>query len=158
MLDDVDDEASPVMRPITFFEFKRRICEQMVGTYLKDRTRRLNSNTNALIGQDEEGAHVGRQHEHILLENKMIKGDNRVSCHLCALFGKGNRKSIYGCMHYQKGFHVNCFALYHQRWALKKCSPSILRIIEAMEKPQTNFVRKRKSERISCIEDIKITF
>ena len=56
---------------------------------------------------------------------------------MCALFGKGgNLKRIYECMHCQKGFHLNCFALYHQRWALKKCPPSILTIIEAIEKPE----------------------
>ena len=111
-----------VTKPITFFEFKRRICEQMVGPYLKDRTRRLNSTNQTLSEQNEEGIHVGRRNEHILLENKYIKGDNRVSCHLCTLLGKGIRRSHYGCMHCQKGFHVNCFALYHQRWALRHCS------------------------------------
>ena len=95
MLDDGgDDDSSAVTRPIPFVEFKRRICEQMVGPYLKDRTRRLNSNNQTFSEQDEEGMHVGRQNEHILLENKYIKGDNRVSCHLCTLLGKGISRSL----------------------------------------------------------------
>ena len=154
--DDEDDDDSVVRRPIPFVEFKRRICEQMVGPFLKDRTRRLNSHNQTLSEQDEEGMHVGRQNEHILLENKYIKGDNRVSCHLCTLLGKGICRTHYGCMHCQKGFHVNCFALYHQRWALRQGSPSIIKIIDAMEEPQKNVSRKRNSEKISSIEDIKV--
>ena len=41
-----------------------------------------------------------------------------LKCYLCKILKKKCHQSIYGCIECKKGFHVNCFTVFHYQHAL----------------------------------------
>ena len=62
---------------------------------------------------------------HILLETVDKRSTNGYICVMMTTKDKVKRTSIYGCSVCKRGFHVNCFALYHFENDLAKCRQSI---------------------------------
>ena len=58
---------------------------------------------------------VGTSKHHVLMQNKMVNGSNQVACYLCSLILNQRKNSKYGCVQCGKGFHVDCFAAYHNQ-------------------------------------------
>jgi len=69
---------------------------------------------------------------------------------------KKKRQSVYGCLQCAKGYHVECFAAYHHRHVLTGRSETLQTIINAVEGVGERKVRKRKSNRLSSMEDLKL--
>ena len=123
---------------------------------------KFNTQTNSTeTGNRQMEITVGRHEHHILLPNKEINGRKALSCHLCNLIhGTTNkRKPVFGCVQCGKGFHVECFAAYHHRHALNGRSSALRTIINSIEninEDNGKKTRKRKSDRISSMEDLTL--
>ena len=152
-------EATSQPKTLSFYQFKRKCCEQLVTPHLKQK---FNTQTNSTeTGNRQMEITVGRHEHHILLPNKKIIGRKALSCHLCNLIhGTTNkRKSVFGCVQCSKGFHVECFAAYHHRHALNGRSSALRTIINSIEninEDNGKKTRKRKSDRISSMEDLTL--
>jgi hypothetical protein len=61
--------------------------------------------------------------------HKILENVNRKSTqyYLCNIMNEDSKEktSIYSCIQCRKGFHVNCFTLYHSREALKVHRPLV---------------------------------
>ena len=139
-------------RKITMFEFKRIVCEQLVSPFLKDKKSKTKVRCENVDEYDGS---------YILLPNKNINRSDRVTCCLCTLlYGKENpRTARYGCVTCGKGFHVECFAAYHHKDKLTGKTKHLKHVIETLEdssKSKDLFSRKRKSDKISTMEDMKL--
>ena len=103
---------------IKYREFKRRIAESLVSAGTENGTGKSEP-------QEEPAASIEMQSgtilsDHVLLQNLNKK---RTQCYLCLILSDNGQcvsESMYGCMQCKKAYHVNCFALYHYRDALKK--------------------------------------
>jgi len=101
---------------------------------------------------------VGRFECHCLLPNKNINGNRQIRCYVCSLLEKP-RKTTTSCVQCGKGFHIECFAAYHHTNGLDestKALKTIITSVEEMNNKRGKVVRKRKSERISSLKELKI--
>ena len=89
---------------------------------------------------------------HMLLENQ---GKKSAICYLCSLMvddGK-ERTSIFGCSECKRGFHVNCFALYHFEHALAQSNRPILqKLIRENDGESTR--KKRRNRKITTASNL----
>ena len=158
---DEDEEAAGNREPLSFFEFKRRCCEQLVTPYVNQKaagtytaTVASTSTSTSTVNEVME-ATVGSLQQHILLPNKMVNNNNSISCHLCNMLKK-KRQSVFGCLQCGKGFHVECFAAYHHRHALTGRTETLHTIINAVEGVGERLARKRKSDRLSSWRKVQV--
>jgi hypothetical protein len=159
-----DDDNSLSDSKLSFKEFKRTICEQLVQPHLLQKEQRRNNNhapsasTTVTALMDSS---IGCQMQHVLVENKCINGINQISCFLCSMVhndGK-RRTSKYGCIVCEKGFHVNYFAAYHYRKALEGRAGTIRTLIETIERTKLEdkkTPRKCKSAKIESLDNLNL--
>jgi len=146
----------------TFFEFKRNICEQLIIPHRITKSPARSRRERAQAAVQEEGAQGTTRKrnrsnqsnltddecvgvidtDHMLLENyprAKVRGKPKpadVDCYLCKQMGKELR-TIYSCSACRRGFHVNCFTAYHNRWALPNCHSALLAVLLKSEKKPT---------------------
>ena len=88
---------------------------------------------------------------HILLQNK-DKAD--ILCYICNILDASKRRfTIYGCAKCGKGFHVNCFSMYHFQNALSEHKPVLQKLIKDADGEGRKKRRNRKSKYINSIID-----
>lgn len=117
-------------RQISYREFKWGISEKLVEAHLLSRNRRPRREDGENSGHST-GPGIERMGDimlnHMLLENVNKTG---VVCYLCHVLDNSKRRStIYGCAQCGKGFHVNCFTMYHFQNALIEHKPVLRRLI-----------------------------
>ena len=88
-------------------EFKRRIAEAMTQGERKIKAQKLRREN---IKQQEAIQKVVDCDSslHMITPNSFNISNGKLTCYLCSLRSL-NRKSKYGCMNCQRGFHVECF-------------------------------------------------
>jgi hypothetical protein len=127
LLKEIDPEKASDMK-----EFKCTVAAQLVGECIQSKKRKEpsieDSDENKIKNDDMEG--LGE----ILSSHKILENVNRKSmlCYLCNIMTEDSKEktSIYSCIQCCKGFHVNCFTLYHSREALKVHRPLLRTIIQ----------------------------
>jgi hypothetical protein len=125
-------------KPISFFNFKRKVCEQLVTPWITAAQRR--SRTSPDISQhtnerSQEGNPTIEQtlgtidETHMLVENLPRRSNlscpQDIGCFICRKMGK-ELKTSYSCVQFKKGFHVNCFTAFHYRGALSTSRKALL--------------------------------
>ena len=137
-MDDVNngsEDSDNQGKKVSFYEFKRRCCEQMVTPFLNSKAKNEVSRETAPVDYTHNDLSC-----HILLPNVELNGNKQLICYLCNLIhGKTNtRRSYYGCIQCSKGFHVSCFAAFHRRDELIGPTARIRNIINAVETVHEN--------------------
>ena len=65
---------------------------------------------------------------HILLENV---GKADILCYHCnIIYDSKQRFTIYGCVQCRRGFHIDCFSMYHFQSALNEHKPVLQKLIK----------------------------
>ena len=142
LLQEIDPDNGASMR-----EFKRRIAESLTESEYKSRR------TTLQIGKSVEP-------KHFLTRNSTKYGSGRLSCYLCHLVGKTNKKSLYGCTSCLRGYHPECFTAYHYQDAFTSCSKSVQAALDANVALATRTpvykTRLRKNTSITQITDLEL--
>jgi len=128
---------------VSFFEFKRRICQSLIcGSQRSKRHSPSNNSANEEINVSEAENHEGRvtiasslgsmNEAHMLVENLPWQSNDYViqdiDCFLCRRMGK-ELKTSYSCIQCQKGLHVNCFTAFHYRGVLSTKLNALLDVV-----------------------------
>ena len=164
---DNDDESSADSssenethdKVLQFNEFKRVVSEQLVRTFLLKKERIRQRNEERITATQMMCRTVGTSEHHVLMQNKMVNGSNQVACYLCSLILNQRKNSKYGCVQCGKGFHVDCFAAYHNQHALNGQGNAIRGIIITLKdvrSHQGKGTRKRKSNKINSLCNLRL--
>ena len=99
---------------------------------------------------------------HQLIQNNGWKNNaskvQDMHCLLCKLC-RQQSKSIYGCMQYTNGFHVNCFTAYHFSGVLAGNAKVLIDMILGMQnEKRTRQYTARRSEYVGSIADLKLLY
>eukprot|EP00934_Nitzschia_sp_Nitz4_P008943 Nitzschia sp. Nitz4//scaffold141_size107518//58724//59807//NITZ4_004280-RA/size107518-augustus-gene-0.81-mRNA-1//1//CDS//3329536300//8933//frame0 len=103
----------------------------------------------------------GRSHQdlttHMLLENTGKKSTN---CYLCTIMTTDNTKrtSIYSCVQCERGFHVNCFSLYHFQDEMAKHRPALVQLMQVREESGKKKRRRRANTLTSNMKEFRVPF
>ena len=100
---------------LQFYEFKRVVSEQLVRPFLLEKERIRQRSEERMTAAQMMCRTVGTSQHHVLMENKTVKGSNQVACYLCSLILNQRKNSKHGRVQCGKGFHVDCFAAYHNQ-------------------------------------------
>lgn len=133
---------------LSFLEFKRDLCEELVSEFRKRRKRKFEETLDQDEEKLDEEKNIGKK-PHMLIEN-LNKAD--INCHMCLIRGQ-KKKTIYGCTICGKGFHVNCFTAFHYENELeghqKKMTQQLLSSTELTPRGH-----KKRSKHVGGIESI----
>jgi len=152
-----------------FREFKRIVAEQLVSPLVAEAEERRKKKekaapkTSPAVGNRVFGSTTGTVY--MLLENKE-KQD--VNCFLCMLSWKidpdtGEKwvpklLTIYGCCECKKGFHVNCFAAFHHKGALKGDTRALMDIILKTSSEKIQKGMSKVCKQVASLSDLKLKF
>jgi hypothetical protein len=128
-------------KPISFFNFKRKVCEQLVTPWMTAARRcsRTSPDTSEHTNErSQEGNPTIEQtlgtidETHMLVENLPRRSNpyrpQDIDCFLCRKMGK-ELKTSYSCVQCKKGFHVNYFTAFDYRGALSTSRKALLDVI-----------------------------
>jgi hypothetical protein len=117
-------------KPISFFNFKQKECEQLVipwvtAAWPRSRTSpdmSQHTNESSQEGNPTIEQTLGTIDEtHMIVENLPRRSNpsrpQDIDCFLCRKMGK-EMKTSYSCVQCKKGFHVNCFTSFYYRGAV----------------------------------------
>jgi hypothetical protein len=155
----------------TLDAFNRQLAVALLGTQPLDREQQVTSHEQAPLEvqvettaghlggkgrHEEETEAVGGEEEdrrsHVLMPNM---GGSRILCRLCSKRGLKTR-SRYGCMQCRLGFHVECFAVFHNpSFFTGNVSGTVQDGLDAMrDTPATSrpFTRRRENHSVISVE------
>ena len=134
---------------ITFRTFKTRVASQLIQLHLDERKKRKKP-----VGSEAAANNIGSiDSPHVLLP---FTGNARRGCFLCCSLTDANlvkitngmstsssnsKNSFKQCVKCQKGFHVNCFAVYHYPHLLKEHRTELKDFVENL----TNTNKKQRA-------------
>ncbi|RLN74357.1 hypothetical protein BBJ28_00008624 [Nothophytophthora sp. Chile5] len=145
-------------RNLTLREFKRRIAEEMTASELRareDKRRRERSKRKQpiceVVGADSS--------LHIITPNSRLHSKGKLRCYLCSIRGLG-KKALYGCTQCNRGFHIECFSVFHFRHAFRSNSTAVQRALDAVsaaasQNPEFK-TRCRPNQSITPIEELTL--
>ena len=113
------EERISYLPNFTYKDFKRCIAEQLVLTQMDRRMATVPSSMHSVTCSENE--------PHILLKSS----GPRPRCFVCAACAYDVKVSQF-CLGCERGFHINCFAAYHQRELFLK-RPEILQVLNQVD-------------------------
>ena len=88
---------------------------------------------------------------------KVNVGKADILCYLCNIIDDSKwRYTIYGYVQCRRGFHVNCFSMYHFQNALNEHKPVLWKLIKDADGEGSKQRRNRKSKHINLIKDASL--
>jgi len=138
----IQKEELPVLR---FQEFKRRICEALVRPTQEDRARAKRASLEGNVPQ--------------LCEKN--KRRMRIQCYLCVHFGTSeDPRCSFFCQQCNRGFHPECFNVWHNPQCVYECRPDIYEMVEEAREETLKKPRTENASKKACpsMEDVVFPF
>lgn len=146
---------------LKFQEFKRQICEQLVSPAQEERRRQKRASLDNSLPKTSESRHTLWP---TVMGTAKVKRNMRIQCFLCATVGvSGDTRCKSICRECNKGFHQECFNVWHNQDCVKEKRPDVYEVVQ--EAKQASQERKcsakvSASPKKSCpdVEELEFIF